>query len=171
MAEACGFDAVVVHPRTAAQGFSGHADWSLIGRIKQAVSIPVIGNGDIRAPDDVLKMQQETGCDGVMIGRAAIGSPWIFTQILDRLQNRPVREPDLQMRFQTLLRYIDYGIDHFGESRAIPMMRSRVGWFTKGLPHSSRLREAVTRLGTREAFMDVIETYFDGLLDRVEKER
>ena len=163
IAEDCGVDAVAIHPRTAVQGFSGTADWSLIARLKDSVSVPVIGNGDIQRPDDVLRMQRQTGCDAVMIGRAAIGNPWIFSQALDLINSTPHREPDLPERLQTVLRYIEYSVEHFGEGRAVLMMRSRVGWFTKGLPHSSRFRTTITSLKTKQDMMDAVRTYFDRL--------
>lgn len=162
LAESCGADAVVVHPRTAVQGFGGEADWSVIAKVKETLSIPVIGNGDIRSPDDVVRMQRRTGCDGVMIGRAAIGNPWIFTRSLDRLENRPTRSPDLPTRLETVLRYIRYSVEYFGEERAVRMMRSRLGWFTRGLPHSGRLRELLTRLQTVEDVLKVVRDYFEG---------
>jgi nifR3 family TIM-barrel protein len=165
VAESCGVDAVIVHPRTATQAFGGSADWSLIARVKEAVGVSVIGNGDILDPDDVLRMQRETGCDGIMIGRSAIGNPWIFTQSLDRMKGRQVLQPDHAMRRDNLLRYVKYAVEHFGEDRAIPMMRSRVGWFIKGLPHSSRLRETMTRLKTEKEVLQVVESYFDRLIN------
>jgi nifR3 family TIM-barrel protein len=167
LAEDCGVDAVAIHPRTAVQGFGGSADWSLIARLKELISIPVIGNGDIQGPDDVLKMQRETGCDAVMIGRASIGNPWIFAQALDLMNSRPPKQPDLRERFNTVLRYIEYSVDHFGEVRAVRMMRSRLGWFTKGLPHSSRFRAAIARLKTREDMTDAVQAYFEGVQNAI----
>ncbi len=163
IAEDCGFDAVAIHPRTATQGFGGKADWSLIARIKESVSIPVIGNGDIHEPNDVLRMQSETGCASVMIGRASIGNPWIFSQTLDLIHGRPQTEPSLSERLDTVLRYIDYAVDHFGESRAVFMMRSHLAWFTKGLSHSSRFRAAVVRFKTKQSMIEVLQAYFDNL--------
>jgi tRNA-dihydrouridine synthase B len=160
IAEYCGVDAVAIHPRTAVQGFSGSADWSLIARLKNSVSVPVIGNGDIHEPGDVLRMQRETGCDGIMIGRASIGNPWIFAQALDLIHSRPPRRPDFPKRLHTVLRYIEHSVDHFGESRAVPMMRSRVGWFIKGLPHSSRVRATIARSKTRQDIVDALQAYF-----------
>ena len=160
IAEDCGVDAAVLHPRTAVQGFSGRADWSLIARLKDSVSIPVIGNGDIHGPDDVLKMQRETGCDGVMIGRASIGNPSIFARALDLIDSTRPRQPDLPKRLHTALRYIEYSVNHFGEGRAVPIVRSRLGWFTKGLPHSSRFRAALSRLKTRQDMVDAVQAYF-----------
>ncbi|OEU48687.1 MAG: tRNA dihydrouridine synthase DusB [Desulfobacterales bacterium S3730MH5] len=162
IAEYCGVDAVAIHPRTAVQGFSGKADWSLIARLKESVAIPVIGNGDIQQPEDVLKMQQETGCDGVMIGRASIGNPWIFAQALDLIRSRPYRRPGPSERLNATLRYIDYSVNHFGEDRAVRIMRSRLCWFTKGLPHSSRFRAAIVRLKTGHDMMDAVRAYFQG---------
>lgn len=164
IAEYCGVDAVAIHPRTAVQGFSGMADWPLIARLKDSVSVPVMGNGDINEPNDVLRMQRETGCDAVMIGRASIGNPWIFAQALDLINSTTHREPDIPERLHTVLRYIEYSVNHFGETRAVPIMRSRLGWFTKGLPHSSRFRAAITRLKTRQDMIDAVQAYFD-LLD------
>jgi len=160
IAEYCGVDAVTIHPRTAVQGFSGSADWSVIARLKESVSIPVIGNGDIHGPDDVLKMQRETGCDGIMIGRASIGNPWIFAEALDLIQSGSHRRPDFPKRLNTVLRFIDYCVSHFGEARAVPLMRSRLGWFTKGLPNSSGFRATITRLKTRQDMVDAVQTYF-----------
>jgi nifR3 family TIM-barrel protein len=163
IAEDCGVDAVAIHPRTAVQGFGGSADWSLIARLKELISIPVIGNGDIQGPDDVLRMQRETGCDAVMIGRASIGNPWIFAQALDLMHAKPPRRPDLLDRLNTVIRYIEYSVHHFGEVRAVRMMRSRLGWFTKGLPHSSRFRAAVSHLKTKEDMRDAVQAYFEGM--------
>jgi len=163
MAEDCGFDAVAIHPRTATQGFDGKADWPLIARLKESLSIPVIGNGDIREPGDVLRMQRETGCDGVMIGRASIGNPWIFSRTLSVIDGQSPTDPVLSERLDTVLRYIDYAVDHFGETRAVYMMRSHLAWFTKGLPHSSRFRAAVVRLKTKQSMIHVLQTYFASL--------
>lgn len=160
IAEYCGVDAIAIHPRTAIQGFSGRADWSLIARLKDSVSVPVIGNGDIQRPEDVLRMRRETGCDGIMIGRASIGTPWIFAQALDLIYSRPPRRPDFPKRLHTTLRYIEYSVDHFGESRAVPIMRSRLGWFTKGLPHSSRFRATIAGSQTRQDMVDAVQAYF-----------
>jgi nifR3 family TIM-barrel protein len=166
LAEDTGLDVVAIHPRTATQGFSGDADWSLIARLKDSVSIPVVGNGDIREPSDVLRMQRETGCDSVMIGRASIGNPWIFSQTLSLIDSRNPIDPALSERLDTILRYIDYAVEHFGETRALFMMRSQLAWFTKGLPHSSRFRAAIVRLKSKQAMTEVLEAYFDGLLSR-----
>ena len=160
IAEDCGVDAVAIHPRTAMQGFGGRADWSVIARLKDSVAIPVIGNGDIQGPDDVLRMQRETGCDGVMIGRASIGNPWIFAQALDLIHSGPPGRPDPPKRLDTVLRYIEYSVDHCGEDRAVPMMRSRLGWFTKGLPHSSRFRDTIARLKNRQDMVDAVHAFF-----------
>jgi tRNA-dihydrouridine synthase B len=168
MAEDCGVDAVAIHPRTAVQGFAGSADWSLIARLKEAVSIPVVGNGDIQGPDDVLRMQRETGCDAVMIGRASIGNPWIFAQALDLMNSRPPRQPDLLDRLNTVLRYIEYSVHHFGEVRAVRMMRSRLGWFTKGLPHSSRFRASISHLQTKEDMTEAVQAYFEGMQNAIQ---
>jgi len=163
MAEDAGVDAVAIHPRTALQGFGGRADWSLIARLKQCVSIPVVGNGDVRTPDDVVRMQRETGCDAVMVGRASIGNPWIFTQALELLHSRRPRSPDLSERLHGTLRYIDNSVNHFGEARAVRMMRSRVPWFVKGLPGCSRFRSSIIRLKSRQEMRDAVQAYFEGL--------
>lgn len=165
VAEDCDFDAVAIHPRTATQGFGGKADWSLIARLKDAVSIPVIGNGDIQEPGDVLRMQRETGCDSVMIGRASIGNPWIFSRTLSLIDGKSPTEPGLSERLDTVLRYIEYAVDHFGETRAVFMMRSHLGWFTKGLSYSSRFRAAVVRLKTRQSMVEVVRAYFANVQD------
>ncbi|MDY6837164.1 MAG: tRNA dihydrouridine synthase DusB [Thermodesulfobacteriota bacterium] len=163
MAEDCGVEAVAIHPRTALQGFGGRADWSLIARVKDAVSMPVIGNGDVCTPNDVIKIQQQTGCDGVMIGRAAIGNPWIFSQALDMLHGRPAQMPDLSARLGVTLRYIESSVSHFGEFRAVRMMRSKLAWFVKGLPRASGFRSAIVRLQSFQEMTDAVRTYFEGL--------
>lgn len=159
IAEACGVDAVTIHPRTAGQGFQGCADWQLIKRVKAAVTIPVIGNGDIKRPSDVLKMIESTHCDGVMIGRAAIGNPWFFTQALAAIRHEPIPPVDPLDRFQTMYRYMDQLIALFGERKACRMLRSRLGWFSRGLPASSVFRRAITRIRSRQEAEHLIETY------------
>lgn len=163
IAEDSGVDAVAIHPRTAVQGFGGRADWSLIGRLKDGLSIPVIGNGDIRKPEDVLRMLRQTACDAVMIGRAAMGNPWIFTQALDLINGRHPEAPDLSARLRVILRYLDYVVDHFGEVRAVRMMRSRLAWFVKGFPGCSAFRTGIVRLKSRQEMIDAVQAYFEEL--------
>jgi tRNA-dihydrouridine synthase B len=159
IAQACGVDAITVHPRTATQGFRGKADWSLIAAIKNTASIPVIGNGDIVRPEDVLKMQNQTGCDAVMIGRAAIGNPWIFSQALELIRDNKVSFPDPSRRFEVMIQYVKSSVTYFGEQRAIRMMRSRLGWFVKGLRYSSRFRESIKQISSQKDALCRIQEY------------
>lgn len=163
MAEACGVDAVTIHPRSASQGFRGLSDWSLIADIKGMLTIPVIGNGDIVAAQDALRMLTRTGCDGVMIGRAAIGNPYIFSDILACLAGRTGPARDLAHHFRGMERYLRNSVDYLGEGPACLMMRSRLGWFVKGLRGSSRFRKAMTQVATLPEALAVIEAYEDEL--------
>jgi nifR3 family TIM-barrel protein len=159
IAEECGVDAIAVHPRTATQGFRGWADWSVIAAVKNSVSIPVIGNGDIWSAQDAIRMQRETGCDAVMIGRAAIGNPWIFSQILSLAEGREAAAVDLSARFDVVRHYLNASVEYIGEKQACLMMRSRLGWFVKGLPHSSKFRESVKEIETKEEAERIIDAY------------
>jgi nifR3 family TIM-barrel protein len=163
IAEDCGVDAVAVHPRTAGQLFCGLADWSIIAAVKQNVSIPVIGNGDIWSADDAVRMLNETGCDGVMIGRKAIGNPFIFTSVLARINGESEDEHDIGLRFDLMARYLRASVRYIGEEHACRMMRSRLGWFTKGMHKSSRFREAIKHLSSEKEGIELIEAYREEL--------
>jgi nifR3 family TIM-barrel protein len=157
IAEACGVDAVAIHPRTARQGFGGCADWSLIGRIKNDITIPVIGNGDILTAQDALDMMARTGCDAVMVGRGAIGNPMLFAQISDLLESRPLRDITCQDRIDTMIRYLKASVLYLGEKKACYVLRSRLGWFAKGLPRAGAFRNAIRHLASEaqaEALID-----------------
>lgn len=159
LARDCGVDAVAVHPRTAKQGFSGRADWSLIRRIRDILDIPVIGNGDINSPADALQMQAQTGCDGLMVGRAAIGRPWLLGQIRAALAGEPVSEPDLAQRFAVMADYVNASVRYMGEKTACQVLRSRLAWFVKGLPHSSRFRDSLKQLSSQNEALERLARY------------
>lgn len=161
IAEDCGVDALVVHPRTAGQGFSGRADWPLIGRVRQRVGIPVIGNGDIVTPADALQMRRQTGCAAVMIGRAAIGNPWIFGQIEALWTNGAYREVTPAERRQAMSRYVSATVAEYGETVGCRLLRSRLGWFVRGLRYGSRFREAIKHLESQAEALAVIADFFD----------
>ena len=165
VAEAGGVDGIAVHPRLATQGFGGKADWSLITAIKNSVSIPVIGNGDIVTPEDVLNMKKKTGCDAVMIGRAAIGNPWLFSQVASLMNGKESVSPDLSERFDAMTKYLNISIECFGEKRACRMMRSHLGWFVKGLRYSSRFRESIKKLSTEREALSLIGEFKSFLSD------
>lgn len=166
LAQDCGVAAVTVHPRTATQGFGGTADWTLIARVKAAVTIPVIGNGDVRSVSDALTMQRETGCDGVMIGRAAIGNPWLFSDLVKVGTGVNTIPPTLDDRRDTMIRFIRHMVAYYGEPVACRMLRSRLSWFVKGLRHSSRFREAVTTLTSESQAIELVLAYWNALATR-----
>lgn len=168
MAEACGVDAIAFHPRSATQGFGGTADWSQIARLKEIIDIPVIGNGDITTFEDALRMKRETGCDGIMIGRAAIGNPFIFGQILAAENNEPVGSPDLNQRFEVLRCYLDASITYIGEYAACRMMRSRLCWFVKGMPYAGDFRESIRKIASRKEAHERIDEFWERLASRQE---
>ena len=168
-AEDCGVDAITIHPRTATQGFSGHADWSLIGKIKKIVAIPVIGNGDINTPQDALKMLDETNCDAVMIGRASIGKPWIFSQVNALLSGGDVTEPNLTECFENMIRYLEDSVKYLGENQACNIMRSRLGWFVKGMPFSSHFRESIKSISSENQAKELVAEYRDLIKNRMDR--
>ena len=163
IAESCGVDAITVHPRTAGQLFSGRADWSIIAAVKKKVSIPVIGNGDITSGNDAVRMLAETGCDAVMIGRKAIGNPDIFSRVLAQINGDEEIAEDISRRFDLMIRYLQASVEYIGEEQACRMMRSRLGWFTKGLHKSSHFRESIKHLSSEKEGVELINTYRDEL--------
>ncbi len=165
IAETCGVDAVAIHPRSASQGFRGQADWSLITALKAATTLPVIGNGDVERAEDAVRMLSQTGCDAVMIGRAAIGNPFIFREILELLAGRRLAPPDAAARLRIMRRYAVDAVNYLGERPACLMMRSRLGWFVKGLHGCSAFRESIKRLESLEQALERIDAYERVLLE------
>ena len=159
-----GADAITVHPRFASHGFSGQADWTLIGKIKERVKIPVIGNGDVFEPSHALEMKKLSGCDGVMIGRGAVGNPWIFKQILHLEQCLPVPKPGLSERRTTIMEHFHLLSNYMGEQRAALVMRGLLIWYTKGLPQSNRFRGSITRIKDLESLNSTMDNYFSTLM-------
>jgi nifR3 family TIM-barrel protein len=149
--------AVAVHGRTREQYYSGKADWDVIARVKQNVSIPVIGNGDILTGRDAVAMMERTGCDAVMIGRGAKGNPWIFNQINEYLENgTQMTPPDLQQLHDMILRHVHMLVELKGEYIGIREMRKHFAWYTAGLKHSSALRNEVNHIETLSEFEDLV---------------
>jgi nifR3 family TIM-barrel protein len=163
LAEECGVDAIAVHPRTATQGFRGTADWSIIAAVKKAVTIPVIGNGDVTQPEDALQMLAETGCDGVMVGRAAIGNPKIFGQILTAHQGLSDQASDDSQRIEMMKEYLRDSVRYLGEEKACRMMRSRLCWFVKGMRNAGQFRNAIRLIATEKEGLDLIQAYAESI--------
>ena len=159
IAESCGVSAVAVHGRTRAQFYSGKADWDIIRQVKEAVKIPVIGNGDIFTPEDAKRMLDETGCDGLMIARGAKGNPWIFSRTLHYLETGELLgPPDKEELKETILRHAQLQIQFKGEYLGLCEMRKHLSWYTVGLPHSSSLRNYVNQTETWEDFYNLIQS-------------
>ncbi|MBO5070778.1 MAG: tRNA dihydrouridine synthase DusB [Roseburia sp.] len=147
IAQEAGAAAVAVHGRTRAQFYSGKADWDIIRRVKEAVSIPVIGNGDIRTAEDVIAMEQQTGCDGFMIARGAEGNPWIFSQILHYFETGEKKEkPTFEEVTEMLLRHARMQLEFKGEYTGIREIRKHAAWYTAGYRNSSRLRGRINEI-------------------------
>lgn len=160
-AQAGGADAVAVHGRTREQYYSGKADWSIIARVKEAVSIPVIGNGDIVDTDSAKRMIDETGCDGVMVARAAQGNPWIFREIAAGLQGLSIPDrPSPREVYEMIMRHADLQLQYKGEYIGIREMRKHVSWYTAGYPNSAKLRDAVNAMEDMESLKKACRDVF-----------
>ena len=163
LAEAAGVDAIAVHGRTREQFYRDHADWEIIAKVKQAVKVPVIANGDVRSCEDLKKILAVTGADAVMIGRAAQGNPWIFRQLVHYMKTGEILPgPTMQERAEVILRHLDLLIRYKGDYAGPREMRKHATWYTRGITHGAVLRDRFNKAAARQDFVDIIEEYFNG---------
>ena len=159
--EAAGVSAIAVHGRTRMQYYSGKADWDIIGRVKAAVSVPVIGNGDIFVPEDGQAMLEQTGCDGIMLGRGALGRPWLYKQMVDYLRTGSYDpEPELEQRKTVILHHAQLICAEKGEYVAMKELRKHIAWYYKGLPHAARMRDQINTVATMEDLAQLLQMKF-----------
>ncbi len=161
--EKAGASAIAVHGRTRTEYYSGAADWNAIKEVKEAVNIPVIGNGDIKNEKDAKRMLKQTGCDGIMISRAALGNPWIFEKVNNFLQCKPQRVISKDEILQTILKHINLEVEDKGEFIGIREMRKHICYYLKNLPNASDVRNEINHLDTIEEVQNTLKAYFSKL--------
>lgn len=162
--EKAGGSAITIHGRTRKEFYSGIADWDIIKKVKESVSIPVIGNGDIVDEETAEKMFKETNVDGIMIGRAAFGNPWIFREIIYYLKSgKKLDKPTLEERYDMMVRHINMEIEERGEDVAIKEMRKQLSWYIKNLKDASQMRDKINKISDKEELLNEIKAYFEYL--------
>lgn len=159
LAEDTGLAFITVHGRTRAQGYSGKADWNTIAKVKKAVTIPVFGNGDIFAPADALRMMEETGCDGIAIGRGALGNPWLYAQIRGLLAGKKIKPPAFAEKKKVALEHIRLTLKYDGARTGLLKSRHIGPWYFKGCPGASHLRQSIHRSRSCEEIMEQIKRF------------
>ncbi|WPC41800.1 tRNA dihydrouridine synthase DusB [Clostridium sp. JS66] len=157
--EQAGVDAITVHGRTREQMYEGKADWDMIKKVKQAVSIPVIGNGDVVTPEDAVSIFKITNCDAIMIGRGAMGNPWIFNQIDEKMKNINITYPSEEDRIDMCIEHYRRAISYEGEAKAVREMRKHVGWYLKGLSNNKEIKDAVNYEKSSEKVISILKEY------------
>lgn len=170
--EKAGASAITVHPRTRAQMYNGHSNWDIIRQVKESVNIPVIGNGDIKSCYDAKKMLEETKCDAIMIGRGALGNPWIFDEITEYLKTGIVLpKPSFEEIHKTILNHARLLIEIKNEHVAILEMRSHVAWYIKGLPNSTFFKNELFKCTTLNGLKDLLNQYFSHIIELRDKKK
>ena len=163
--EKAGASAICVHPRTRSQGYRGEADWSIIKAVKDNVNIPVIGNGDIKTPEDAKRMLDETGCDAIMIGRSVLGNPWLIEQTVAYLNGDLVSQPNRLDRVDMCIKHLNYLSDVEDEKVARLEIRNHIGWYFKGLPGANEIKNKVYQCDSIHDIMQVLMSYREELLN------
>ena len=162
--EKAGASAICVHPRTRSQGYSGRADWNIIKQVKDAVNIPVIGNGDIKTPEDAKKMIEETNCDAVMIGRGVLGNPWLIKNTINYLDGKDIFEVSLVDRVDMCIKHLNLLLDLKGEKSACLEIRNHIGWYFKGIKGANELKNKVYQTSNIHDIISLLNEFKEGCL-------